>query len=166
MITWAREVGKLRNVLPIGIRRVLDECEASGRTDSAEYAAATLEFYRRYLCRLKPWPEGMQRTYDQAMQFPTVYGTMIGPSEFHITGSLSAWDMDDKLANITVPTLVLHGEFDEATDGVVRASRERIPVVEYRRIPGASHTPHLEQPGQTIPIFSEFLARHDPAIQR
>lgn len=161
MVTWAEEVGKLRTALPVGIRRVLDECEASGKTDSLEYTEATLEFYRRHLCRLEPWPEGMQRTYDQVVQFPTVYRTMIGPNEFHITGSLDTWDMDDRLKNIEVPTLVLHGEFDEATDEVVRASRDRIPIVEYTRIAGASHTPHLEQWAQTIHVVSEFLARHD-----
>lgn len=162
MSTWAAELGKLRDGLPEHTRRVLDECEAAGRTDTAEYAEATLAFYRRHLCRLDPWPQTMQRTYDLAMEFPTVYGTMIGASEFSVTGSLGPWNLDDQLSRISVPTLVLHGEFDEATDEVVRASRELIPDVEYRKIPGASHTPHLENPGVTIPIIAEFLARHDP----
>jgi L-proline amide hydrolase len=162
MATWANELGKLRDALPVDVRRVLDECEATGATDSDEYAAATLFFYRRHLCRLDPWPEPMQRTYDLSVQFPTVYGTMIGASEFNVTGSLRSWNMDDQLSRIAVPTLVVNGEFDEATDEVVRASRELIPDVEYREIAGASHTPHLEQPNVTIPLFAEFLARHDP----
>lgn len=161
MSTWAAELGKLRARLPKEIRCVLDECEATGTTESQEYSTATLAFYRRHLCRLDPWPEGMQTTYDLAVRFPTVYGTMIGPSEFTVTGSLRSWDMDEQLSRISVPTLVLHGEFDEATDEVVRASRELIPSVEYRKIAGASHTPHLEKPEHTIPIFAEFLARHD-----
>lgn len=162
MPTWSKELATLRDALPAETRRVLDENEAAGTTDSPEYANATFEFYQRHLCRLDPWPEEMQRTYDQAINFPTVYGTMIGPNEFHVTGSLRDWDMDDKLSDIRVPTLVLHGEFDEATDEVVRASREHISDVEYVRIAGASHTPHLEKPDQTIQVFSDFLARHDP----
>jgi L-proline amide hydrolase len=161
MSTWAVELGKLREGLPDDIRQVLDACEEAGATDTPEYVEATLAFYRRHLCRLDPWPEGMQKTYDLAVQFPTVYGTMIGASEFNVTGSLSSWDMDDRLPEISVPTLVLHGEFDEATDEVVRASRELIPDVEYRKIPGASHTPHLENPELTMPIIADFLARHD-----
>ena len=164
MSTWAAELGKLRACLPDDIREVLDECEAAGGTETPEYADATLAFYRRHLCRLDPWPEAMQRTYELAVKFPTVYGTMIGASEFNVTGSLSSWDMDDQLSRISVPTLVLHGEFDEATDEVVRASRERIPDVEYWKIPGASHTPHLENPEVTIPIIAEFLAHHDPSV--
>lgn len=162
MITWAEEVGILRAELPVAVRQVLDEHEAAGTTDGPEYAAATLEFYRRHLCRLELWPADLQRTYDLSVANPAVYGTMIGPSEFHITGSLRGWDMDARLPEINVPTLVLHGEFDEATDEVVRASRERIPDVEYARIPGASHTPHLERPELTLPVFAQFLARHDP----
>jgi L-proline amide hydrolase len=161
MATWVAELGKLRGRLPADVRRVLDECEAAGTTGSAEYAEATLAFYRRHLCRLDPWPAGMQTTYDLATKFPTVYGTMIGPSEFTVDGSLRSWDMDDQLANISVPTLVVHGEYDEATDEVVRASRNLIPDVEYRKISGASHTPHLEKPQQTIAICAEFLERHD-----
>ncbi len=164
MSTWAAELGKLRDGLPEDIRRVLHECESAGATDTPEYGEATLAFYRRHLCRLDPWPEGMQKTYDLAVKFPTVYGTMIGASEFNVTGSLSSWDMDDQLSRISVPTLVLHGEFDEATDEVVRASRELIPDVEYRKIRGASHTPHLENPEATIPIIAEFLARHDSPV--
>ena len=161
MSTWVAELGKLREGLPDDVRQVLDACEATGATVAAEYIEATLTFYRRHLCRLDPWPEGMQRTYDLSMQFPTVYGTMIGASEFNVTGSLSSWNMDDQLSMIAVPTLVLHGEFDEATDEVVRASRELIPDVEYRKIAGASHTPHLENPELTIPLIAEFLAHHD-----
>jgi L-proline amide hydrolase len=100
-----------------------------------------------------------------ATRFPTVYGTMIGPSEFTVDGSLSSWNMDGQLANISAPTLVLHGEYDEATDEVVRACRELIPDVEYRKISGASHTPHLEKPQLTIPVFADFLMRHDPPRQ-
>ena len=164
MATWAAEVGKLRNHLPDAVRRVLDACEASRSTDTPEYAEATLAFYRRHLCRLDPWPEGMQRSYDLATQFSTVYGTMIGANEFTVTGSLSSWDMDDQLHKISVPTLVLHGEFDEATDEVVRASRDLIPDVEYRKVPGASHTPHLEKPDVTIPVIADFISRHDPPL--
>lgn len=165
MSTWVAELGKLRDALPGDIRRVLDECETEGATDAPEYAEATLAFYRRHLCRLDPWPDGMQKTYDLAIEFPTVYGTMIGSSEFNVTGSLRSWDMDDQLSRISVPTLVLHGEFDEATDEVVRASRERIPDVEYRKIPGASHTPHLENPELTMPVLADFLERHDRGAQ-
>lgn len=163
MITWASELGKLRAGLPRDVRQVLDAHELADTTEGPEYAEATLEFYRRHLCRLDPWPDEMQRSYDLAIEDPTVYGTMIGPNEFHVTGSLATWNMDDALGRISVPTLVVNGEFDEATDEVVRACRERIPRAEYAHIVGASHTPHLEQPELTIKIFAEFLNRHDPS---
>ena len=45
---------------------------------------------------------------------PTVYGTMFGPSEFTITGTLGDWSVVERLPSITAPTLVLSGEYDEA----------------------------------------------------
>lgn len=43
----------------------------------------------------------------------TTFQTMIGHSDYHVTGTLKDWDIFGGLDRITVPTLVLGGEFDE-----------------------------------------------------
>lgn len=164
--TWIAEANRLRELLPIDVRQSLDHHEASGSTEDPAYAAATMEFYRRHFCRLDPWPEDFQASFDLCEDDPTVYETMIGPNEFHIVGSLAGWTRDRDLGRIAVPVLVLHGEHDEATDAVVAASRAHIKRVDYVRVPGASHVPHLEQPTVTLAAFAAFLARHDPAMRR
>jgi L-proline amide hydrolase len=40
---------------------------------------------------------------------------MNGPNEFHVLGTLRGWRIIDRLRRITAPTLVIAGEFDEAT---------------------------------------------------
>ncbi len=161
MITWNAEAQRLRSLLPKETQAVLDVHEREGTTDSPQYKAATLEFYRRHVCQLDPWPLDFQDSMRHCDEDPTVYSTMIGPTEFHIVGSLSDWDIDRQLHQISVPTLILHGEEDEATDLVVDASRRLIPRAQYVKIAGTSHTPHLEKPEETLRIFSRFLARHD-----
>ena len=55
-----------------------------GRHDRrSEYEAAVRVFYDRHLCRV-PWPDCVQRSFDQIDADPTVYHTMNGPSEFHV----------------------------------------------------------------------------------
>lgn len=162
MTTWSREADRLRTLLPRSVRETLDRHEAAGSIDSREYLAATTEFYRRHFCRLDPWPEDFQVSLDLCDEDPTVYGTMIGPTEFHIVGSLSAWDRDEDLHRIQAPVLVLHGEHDEATDVVVSACRHQIRGAEYVKVAGASHCPHLEAPDATFAAYNDFLARHDP----
>ncbi|KQX74183.1 hypothetical protein ASD10_02730 [Aeromicrobium sp. Root472D3] len=161
MITWAAEATRLRSLLPAPVRETLAAHEEAGTTDSPEYAEATTEFYRRHLCRLDPWPDDLQATLAACDDDPTVYYSLIGPTEFHVVGAFATWDRDADLHRVTVPALVLHGEFDEATDLVVDASRRLIPGAAYLRIPNASHCPHLEQPELTLTAFSDFLAQHD-----
>ncbi len=163
MTTWSEELNRLREAMPEPVRLVLDSHEKAGTTDSPEYAAATRTFYERHLCRLRPWPQDMETTYRAALEDPTVYGTMIGPSEVHVTGSLATWDRDADLHRIAVPTLVLNGEFDEATDHVVAACARHVPDVERATIAGASHTPHLEREDEFLRLVGAFLARHDHA---
>jgi L-proline amide hydrolase len=44
---------------------------------------------------------------------------MNGPSEFHVIGSLKSWDITDRVHEITTPTLLISGRYDEATPLIV-----------------------------------------------
>ena len=62
-----------------------------------------------HLCRLDPWPECVNRTFDKLAQEPEVYNTMNGPSEFYVIGVLKDWDIIARLGEIRVPALVISG---------------------------------------------------------
>ena len=102
----------LRAALPAQVRAVLDRHEAAGTTDSAEYEAASMEFYRRHMCRLDPWPETMLRLFAELNY--TMYERMWGPNEFTVTGTHKDYDATDHLGELAVPTLFLCGRHDEA----------------------------------------------------
>jgi proline iminopeptidase len=63
------------------------------------------------VCRLDPWPAGLERSFAQAGY--DVYTTMNGPSELTVTGTLRTWDIMDRLGEIYVPTLLVGGRYDE-----------------------------------------------------
>ncbi len=65
-----------------------------------------LVFYARHVCRLPEWPEA-EKKFAAIEEDPTVYGTMNGPSEFHVIGSLREWNITDRLGEIDVPTLLV-----------------------------------------------------------
>jgi L-proline amide hydrolase len=157
---WVSEANRLRALLPPEVQEVLDRHEAAGTTDSQEYEQAVMRFYERHLCRI-PFPEALQRTFDQLARDPTVYHTMNGPSEFHVIGSLLGWDITPRLGDIRVPVLVISGEHDEATPAVVRPLVEAIPDVRWELIDGASHSTHLEAPERFLELVATFLAEHD-----
>ena len=160
METWVAEANRLRAALPAEVQATLVAHEAAGTTDSAEYQAAVRVFYDRHLCRV-PWPPEVARTFAAMAEDPTVYGTMNGPSEFHVIGSLKHWSIVDRLDRIAVPTLLLSGRFDEATEACVRPFAEHIPDVSWEIFEHSSHMPHVEETERCLGVVGAFLARQD-----
>ncbi len=158
MRRWVLATGGLKAQLPDAVRAALDTHEDAGTTDDDEYLAGVDEFYRRFMCRLDPWPECLRASFAQLETDPTVYRTMIGSSEFHVTGSLRDWTLEGRLSAIAAPTLVLAGEFDEAQPIAWRPFVDELPDVRSHVFEGASHTPHLECPEQFLAVVTSFLA--------
>jgi len=157
---WVSEANRLRGLLPAEVQDTLARHEEAGTTDSPDYEEAVMVFYERHLCRI-PFPAGLQRTFAQLEEDPTVYHTMNGPSEFHVIGTLRSWDITSRLSEVRVPVLVISGEHDEATPRVVRPLVDGLPDARWELIDGASHSTHLEQPEQFLELVETFLSAHD-----
>jgi L-proline amide hydrolase len=157
---WLAEASRLRTLLPADVQRTLARHESAGTTDSEEYEQAVMVFYQRHLCRI-PFPDGLQRSFAQMGEDPTVYHTMNGPSEFHVVGTLRDWDITDRLGDVRIPVLVISGEYDEATPAVVRPLVEALPDARWELIEGASHSTHLEEPEYFLELVETFLSAHD-----
>jgi pimeloyl-ACP methyl ester carboxylesterase len=72
-----------------------------------------------------------------------------------------AWRIDDCVAHIRVPILIVQGETDEyGTIAQARlAEQEAYCPVEVTMLPGCGHSPHLEQPAATLEAMAEFVHR-------
>jgi L-proline amide hydrolase len=143
------------------VQEALTAHEQAGTTDDPAYHAAMDVFYRRHVCRLDPWPEDVLRSFAQMEEDPTVYGTMNGPSEFHVIGTIRDWDITDRLGEIAVPTLLVSGRYDEATPRIVGEIRDRIPGAEWVLFEQSSHMPHVEEPEAFLDAVGAFLERAD-----
>jgi L-proline amide hydrolase len=157
---WLSEANRLRSLLPPDVQETLARHEAAGTTDSQEYEQAVMAFYERHLCRI-PFPDGLQRSFAQMGEDPTVYHTMNGPSEFHVIGTLKGWDITPRLGDVRVPVLVISGEHDEATPAVVRPLVDALTDARWELIEGASHSTHLERPGRFLELVETFLSAND-----
>jgi len=158
MPLWLEAAAGLRAQLPADVREALDTHEAAGTIDSPEYLAATQEFYARHVCRIQPMPEEVATTFAWIDTDPTVYHAMNGPTEFHVIGTLKDWSVVDRLPAVQVPTLVLNGRFDEATDACVAPFVERIPGARWVRFEESSHMPHVEEREHYLDVVARFLA--------
>jgi L-proline amide hydrolase len=154
---FARGAVALLDTLDPEVKATILRHEEAGTTYDPEYQEAVLQFYRRYVCRLDPWPDELVRSFDAMEADPTVYGTMNGPSEFTVIGPLREWSIVDRLGEIDVPLLLISGEHDEVRPEVVRVIAEAVPGARWELFETSSHTPHLEEPERFLRVVEGFL---------
>ena len=152
---WIEDANIYRANLPKDLQEVLNKHEEAGTTDSEEYQNASMEYYRRHLCRLDPWPVELENTFSQLNM--DVYGTMWGSSEFYATGTLKDYDRTGQLNKITVPTLFTAGRYDESTPETTTWYQSFVPNSKIVIIEDASHMTMLEQPEKYVKIVRDFL---------
>lgn len=158
---WTREANRLRSLLPSEVQEVLNRHEQAGTTDSPEYQRAMAIYYRRHICRMDPWPPEMMTAFAALQEDPEVYNTLWGPNEFSCTGALKTWSVLERLGEITNPTLVLGGRFDEATPTITEATHQAIRGSEWVIFEQSAHLPHLEETERFLQVLQDFLSRHD-----
>jgi len=157
MVTWISEANRLRDELPADVQATLLRHEQAQTTGSAEYKAATDVFNERHVCRVVPMPPEVKRTFHAIDADPTVYHTMSGPNEFHVIGTMKDWSIVGRLSTISVPTLLISGRYDEATEACVMPYSQEIPDVRWRIFEESSHMPHVEERAACMAEVSAFL---------
>ena len=112
--------------------------EAKGQYTNPRYMELLIpNFYHEHLCRLKDWPDGVNRAMKHANE--EIYVMMQGPSEFGISGRLAKWDIKNRLKEIKVPTLMEGAKFDTMDP---KAMEEQSKLVQHGRFlycPNGSH---------------------------
>jgi L-proline amide hydrolase len=166
MRLWVETANRLRKALPKDIQETLTRCEAEGQTDSEEYEHAVEHFYGLHLCRISPFPKELIDSFAYLKEDSTVYGSMNGPSEFHVIGSLKDWSITDELKNITEKTcpgglLLMNGHYDEAQDENTCAYFYNPTCkTKWVRYALSSHTPQLEETERFLQDLGRFLTQH------
>ncbi len=83
----------------------------------------------------------------------------IAPKAFHAACTiLQKADLTPLLHHLKVPTLVVCGEFDQATPPVLnKVIADKVPGAHYVELPGCGHCPPLEQPDEFIAAIKGFV---------
>jgi L-proline amide hydrolase len=154
---WLAAANGLRAQLPPDVQATLREHEAAEEYDHPDYKKAMQVFYDRHGCRVVPNPPEVAASLAAVEEDPTVYLTMYGPSEFDVTGSLRSWTIEERLDRISVPTLLVSGKYDEATQDCVRPFADHIPNARWRVFSESSHMPHVEERDAFMHLLAGFL---------
>lgn len=149
--------------LPREEQRIMAEHESRAEYDHPAYLEAVEMLYRRNFCRVWPYPEPLARAMEH-MSAP-VYNTMWGPNEFTCTGNLIEWNRSDRLGEISVPTLITVGEFDEVHPSCARTLHRGIVGSEMVVFSGCGHAVPLEDPARYQETLLRFLDRVDGQLE-
>ena len=121
--------------------KVLEEVkaiEAKGDFANPRYMELLLpNFYNEHLCRLKEWPEPVNRSFSHTNH--EIYVMMQGPSEFGIAGRLANWDVKVRLKEIKVPTLMVGAKHDTMDPKAMEEQSKLVQKGRYLYCPNGSH---------------------------
>jgi proline-specific peptidase len=144
--------------LPTEVREVMLRHEAAGTIDHPEYREARGRVFDvRYVCRIDPWPEFLQRAIATANfavgeALESRYGQ-------YAPGGQDTWDITARLREIDVPTLVLSGRHDGLVRGQDEVLAGGIPGSEWVRFEESSHYAHAEETQRFFAALDDFLTR-------
>jgi len=156
---WIKDADTLVSTLPDSIQTIIRENEKNKTFENQSYKDAVDLYYSKFLRRV----ERPKEKADSAKAFfgTNVYEYMWGPSEFTATGTLLDYDRVGRLKDITVPTLLLTGEFDEARPPTVNYFHNLIPDSEFTVIKNSGHATVHDNPEQTLARLNAFLKKID-----
>lgn len=141
------EAYRLMNDLPADIKEIIHKHETAGTTQDPDYKQAIEVFSHCFLCRLDPYPSCLTEAYSKA-------GT-----EFRGAGKIIDWNVEDRLSEISVPTLLLSGRYDQVTPACVEPLKQGISGSKWVLFENSSHMPHLEETEGFLQVLEEFLNR-------
>jgi len=134
------------------LRRLTDE----KKFDDPLYIFLDDEISKHFICRtLPPVDEYINSTQ---LHNPVIYTLMQGESEFTSGGVFLDWTIVDRLHLISVPVLVMAGEYDTMT---IECQQQLVDNIKYAWplvvIPRSSHCKLLEEPFLCNDAMVKFL---------
>jgi proline iminopeptidase len=116
----------------------LRQLEAKGDFQNPKYMGLLLpNFYAKHICRLDPWPEPLTRSMSKINE--ALYVAMQGPSEFGLSGKLTAWDVKPDLPSFTIPVLSIGAKYDTMDPESMKWIAEHVKNGSYLYCPNGSH---------------------------
>lgn len=156
---FAKMVARLKSELDPATQAAIDRHEAAGTTYAPEYQAAIRTWNETYLCRVRPWPRELEDAFRG--MGAEIFETMFGPSDFHIVGTIRDWDVFERLPEISSPTMLLAGRYDECVPEHMFAMHQRIAGSRFELFESSAHMPFIEEPDKFDAVMRDFLRRHD-----
>ena len=152
------------------VLREIKEIENNNDYENPKYMELLIpNFYEKYVCRLKPWPETINRAFSHLNS--EIYILMQGPSEFGISGLLEQWTRKDDMSSVEIPTLMIGGAFDTMDPEHMKWMAKNVKHGSIVICPNGSHCSMWDDQEHYFPALIRFIKAVDegkppePAMQ-
>ena len=136
-------------------KALLDEKDGKD-IDKKVYKIAIKKFYRNHVGKKSTEFYPFERK-----RFPKlnreIYEQMWGKSELFGTGTLLEWNVEDKLGNVDVPTLILSGALDESTPVMNELMNHKIKGSKWVLLEKSHHIGYAEESELVINTIKNFI---------
>ena len=124
--------------------------------DKKEYKKAVKKFIKNHVGR-----KSTELYHFNRKKFPKtnreIYEKMWGKSEFFGTGTLKDWNVESKLKNIDVPTLIISGALDESSPRMNQLMNREIKNSEWLLLKKSHHIGYVEETDLVVKTIENFL---------
>jgi proline iminopeptidase len=152
---WKADADTLIMTLPDSVQQAIKKGEQSRDFDSPDYLMANEVYAKNFGVRRMRLTSDLDTVDAPGSKF--IYNYMWGPTEFTATGTLKAYDNLDDLMHVSVPTLFITGEYDEARPRTVQSFQRIVPGSKFVMIEGAGHGTMHDNLEQNIVAIKTFL---------
>jgi proline iminopeptidase len=154
---WKKDAEILIKTLPQNIQQAIAEGEQSGNFKTEAYLNANTVYAKNFGVRKTRLTSSLDTVIAASNGF--IYNYMWGPTEFTATGTLINYDKVNSLSSITIPSLFITGEFDEARPETVLYLSKLVKNSEFGIIKGAGHGTMHDNKAQNIQLIKKFIAK-------
>jgi proline iminopeptidase len=152
---WENDALDLIKKMSSHDQKIIHYCHEIKATDSKVYEEVMFRYYLKHVLRDKSKLDAFMKVKNDNGK--KVYEYMWGPSEFKPTGMLKNYERLPSLSTITIPSLFICGEHDEATPKSTALFASKVNFSKQKVIKAASHAILKEQPEAMLDVISDFL---------
>ncbi|QNI48506.1 esterase family protein [Synechococcus sp. A18-25c] len=143
----------------LSTRRWIEDCNAlvdKIKSDLGKVADIDAEFERRHFSRNNQFINTLLA--ERRRSNTTLYNQMWGSSEFEHSGVLGNLDFFPSLNQISIPTLLICGEYDTATPRTLQEARDQIGTnAQLKVLLDAGHKTYIDNNADYIEVVKTFL---------
>ena len=156
---WEREQHRRISYMPENQQQALKTALETGNYSDPAYLEALDAFMKQHCDPMvRPLPECVTRPKRSGKES---YLVGWGPNEFTPTGTLSGFEVTDRLHEVKTPCLITSGQRDLCSPYIAKTMFDRLPHAKWELFAYSGHMPFVDEGDRYRQVLIQWLAQND-----